>query len=104
MMPITLQELHADTFAPYIQAEFQVLDDLPVQVALQLVEVHGRSQLPHQEIFTLVFHGPGSYFIPQGIHKLKHSVLGEIDLFLVPVGQDPQGFQYEAVFNRLISK
>ncbi len=103
MTPVTLEELHADRFAEYINSEFQVLDYLPVQFALRMVEVQERSKSPQQEIFALLFHGPGQYFMPQGIHKLKHSQLGEIDLFLVPVGQDPQGFQYEAVFNRLIS-
>ncbi len=102
MTPVPLEEFHADTFAEYINGEFQVLDDLPVPFTLRMVGVQEQSKSPHQEVFTLIFHGPGQNFLPQGIHKLQHSELGEIDLFLVPVGQDAQGFQYEAVFNRLI--
>ena len=40
--------------------------------------------------------------MPQGIHRLTHSNLGELELFLVPVGRDSAGFQYEAAFNNLI--
>ncbi len=97
-----LDELHVDVFAEYIHSEFQVMDDPSIQLALQLVEVTERTKSPHQEIFNLLFHGPAQYFLPQGIHKLNHGRLGEIELFLVPVGQDAQGFQYEAVFNRLV--
>jgi hypothetical protein len=32
------------------------------------------------------------------MHQLKHERLGEMELLLVPVGQDKEGFQYQAVF------
>lgn len=41
----------------------------------------------------------GAFTLPQGIHRLRHPVLGEFDLFLVPVGRDRDGLLYEAVFN-----
>jgi hypothetical protein len=41
-------------------------------------------------------------FLPQGMRKLQHETVGELDLFLVPVGQDAQGFQYEAAFNHVL--
>ncbi len=102
MTSVTLEELHADRFTEQIHTEFQVLDYLPVQYTLLLLEVQERSKSPRQESFALLFRGPAQYFMPQGMHKLTHSSLGKIDLFLVPVGQDAEGFQYEAVFNRLI--
>ncbi len=102
MTSVNLEELHADRFGEQVHTDFQVLDYLPVQFALRLVEVTERLNLPHQESFALLFRGPAQHFLPQGIHKLNHSRLGEIDLFLVPVGQDAEGFQYEAVFNHLI--
>src|SRR5438105_12018132 len=99
---MTLEELHIDRFAESINSEFQVVDHSSVEFALQLLEVNERVNSPHQENFALLFHGPAPFFLPQGIYKLKHSHLGELDLFLVPVGQDSEGFQYEAVFNRLV--
>jgi len=98
-----LEELQQSRFSELLQSEFQVLDDPAAEFAVRLVEVIDRSNTPHQEVFTLLFHGPANYFISQGIHKLKHRNLGEIEIFLVPVGQDKDGFHYEAVFNRFVS-
>lgn len=103
MTHVALEELHVDQFRGFLNSDFQVVGDPPVDLALRLVEVQERSNSPQQEVFALLFHGPAQYFMPQGIYQLKQSSLGEIELFLVPVGQDSQGFQYEAVFNRFIS-
>ena len=56
-----------------------------------------------QENFSVLFHGPLERFLPQGMVGLRHETLGEFELFLVPVARDTDGFQYEAVFNRLIA-
>jgi len=38
--------------------------------------------------------------LPQATYTLEHTELGELDIFLVPVGPDGGGRQqYEAVFN-----
>ena len=98
-----LEELQQARFTELLNSDFQVFDDPATAFAVRLVEVNDRATTPHQEVFTLLFHGPTKNFIGQGIHKLKHKDLGEIDIFLVPVGQDKDGFQYEAIFNRLVS-
>ncbi len=100
---MSLEELHKESFAAYINGEFQVIDHPAGPIDLKLVDASDRGTSARQEIFALLFHGPGGCFLRQGIYRLKHSGLGEIELFLVPVGQDQEGFQYEAVFNRLIS-
>ena len=48
--------------------------------------------------FSLVFRGPLEPVLPQGIRRLEHAGLGELDLFLVPIGPDEVGMRYEAVF------
>jgi hypothetical protein len=48
--------------------------------------------------FSLVFRGPAAPVLPQGTHALHHDALGDLDLFLVPLGPDSDGMRYEAAF------
>ena len=48
--------------------------------------------------FSLVFRGPARSAFPQGTYRLGHTDLGELDLFLVPLGPDGDLMQYEAAF------
>ena len=97
-----LEKLKPTTFAKHLNSEFQVQDPAAQPFALKLVQVVRRTKTAQYEAFSLLFHGPAAHFIPQGIHKINHTQLGEVDLFLVPVGKNDNGFEYEAVFNRLV--
>ena len=47
--------------------------------------------------FSLFFLAP--LLVPQQIYRVTHDALPEpLDLFLVPIGREPNGFSYEAVF------
>ena len=48
--------------------------------------------------FSLVFRGPLEPILPQQIYRFEHDALGAFDLFIVPIGPDESGMQYEAVF------
>jgi hypothetical protein len=66
----------------------------------RLVEVPASPGAPRQEPFTLTFLGPAGQHLPQRTYRLRHDSLGELDVFLVPVGPLADGrHQYEAVFN-----
>lgn len=74
-------------------------------VALELVDAAEGSQPggrgpdgQERTQFSLVFRGPGAPWLPQATHRLVHPELGELDLFLVPLGPDAEGMRYEAVF------
>lgn len=97
-----LPDYHQEEFARCVDEKFSVTGDPAGAFDIRLVDVNGRTNTPGQEIFALLFHGPRAPYLPQGIHKLVNERLGELDIFLVPVGQDSDGFQYEAVFNRLV--
>jgi|ERR1051325_10183411 hypothetical protein len=56
------------------------------------------------ERFSLYFKGPGDLFLQQGTYRLEREGMGELDIFLVPVGRDESGFRYEAVFNLFKNK
>jgi hypothetical protein len=47
-----------------------------------------------------VFRAPAEHRLPQGIYTLIHPELGELEIFLVPIRADKDGFYLEAVFNR----
>jgi hypothetical protein len=48
--------------------------------------------------FMLTFVGPPEYLFPQRIYRMEHDAIGAFDLFIVPVGRDANGVQYEAIF------
>jgi hypothetical protein len=48
--------------------------------------------------FVLDWHGPYEPVLPQDIYALRHGD-EEFEMFIVPVGRDRSGAQYEAVFN-----
>jgi hypothetical protein len=85
----------ADTFEPHVGSDFGVGGG-----ALRLDEVTRLAPSPgspREVPFSLVFVvAPGSAgSLPQQTHVLSHEVLGDLEIFLVPIGPD----RYEAVFN-----
>ena len=57
-----------------------------------------------QECFSAYFSGPAEKGLIQGSYVMDHEKMGRLHIFLVPVAKDEKGFQYEAVFNRLIEE
>jgi hypothetical protein len=49
--------------------------------------------------FELIFHGPDSPYAPQGTWRVEHPELGELALFVVPLGPEGGAMQYQAVFS-----
>jgi len=49
--------------------------------------------------FSLVFRNTSPLLFPQQIYRMRHPGLGALDIFLVPVAQDRDGFLYQAIFN-----
>jgi hypothetical protein len=69
-------------------------------IALTLAEVSGLGTGigGRRAPYSLIFRGPIRPILPQRIYRLCQPVMGEIDLFLVPIGPDGEGMRYEAVF------
>lgn len=55
--------------------------------------------LGDREAFSIVFRGEGSVVLEQQIYRMRNDKLGEMDLFIVPIGPDEKGMCYEAVFS-----
>ena len=69
------------------------------ETEMELVETVQRES-DVSEGFTLLFQGSDDVFLNQQIYAFSHDKLGDFELFIVPVGKDEKGYQYEAVFNR----
>jgi hypothetical protein len=94
-----LSALTADDFDRLVGADF-ALADRPEHAALTLTAVSRsgrRSEL--REGFALLFTGAGQQVMAQDVYALRHPELGELAIFLVPVGADAEGVRYEAVFS-----
>jgi hypothetical protein len=49
--------------------------------------------------FSLSFLARDPRVLPQRIYRLEHNGLGEVSIFVVPVGKNAEGVTYEATFN-----
>ncbi|MDD5543535.1 MAG: hypothetical protein PHX83_10220 [Acidobacteriia bacterium] len=97
---MALEKLRLTDFNEQRRTKFQVVLSEASKVELQLIQVTDHTRVPEWEQFSLIFQGPPEPFLEQKIYSMGHSVLGSFDVFLVPVGKQPAGFLYEAVFNR----
>jgi hypothetical protein len=94
-----------DDFADRVGEEFRVRAPDGNSLTLVLSEVEARTpadDAPSDEAarrqFSLIFRGPSDRQLSQGVWELDHDEIGELALFLVPLGPDADGARYEAAF------
>jgi hypothetical protein len=96
-------ELTQEEFSRHLNTKFRINAETPQPVELELTGVLGYRPEPNEqqgmERFSAVFSGPPDVFLSQGVYALTHEQMGDIQLFLVPLGSEERGFNYEAVFN-----
>src|SRR5438105_15889519 len=98
-----LDQLTRETFADHLGGTFRLHYGAAEPLAVELVAAtalgaeSGRRPGRRQP-FSVVFRGPGAPVLPQRIYRFEHPALGALDLFVVPIGPDGVGMQYEAVF------
>jgi hypothetical protein len=97
---MTLESLTRESFAENLNTTFRLADGQGAAREIDLVEVSDASRSGAAERFSLVFRGALDFFLPQSIYRIEHERLGAFELFLVAIGREPDGFRYEAVFNR----
>ena len=95
-----LDRLTVEDFKPLEGSSFRV-DELSIHLVLESVRTtmeSERARLKRQP-FSLTFRGPVESPLTQKIYSLTHDALGEsLPIFLVPVGRNEKGFEYEAIF------
>src|SRR5215216_3899069 len=97
-----LENLKLSSFSEHLGTKFRVYGGEDASVELELVEAVNRGSNAKQERFAILFRGPMEVAVVQGTYKVTHDRLGSFDLFLVPIGVNEGGREYEAVFNRLV--
>lgn len=88
-------------FEPLIGSGFTLwLDDTTALPACLVEARAGSGATPGGRLpFSLTFEAPAEPALPQSIYRLEHPQLAAMELFLVPIGRQPTGLQYEAVFS-----
>lgn len=99
-----MDNLALSVFESHVGSVFKLTIDVNLEIDLVLVSaermsVAGPSFSPDSDRpFSLLFRGPEAHPFGQGIHHLSHWVMGEMEIFLVPMQPDAEGPLYEAVF------
>lgn len=92
-------------WAEHIGSTFALRHGDGLSENLQLTDVNklggGRPlKVGDREPYALVFRAASrQFFLPQRIYPLNHPALGEIEIFLVPLGPDEHGMRFEAIFS-----
>jgi len=88
----TLDTLRSGDFAPYQNQMFCIqLEGLePIELELVSVTETGPASRPEgRQPFSLHFLGPVSrQYLIQHIYRLEHEQMGELELFMVPLGPE----------------
>jgi GNAT superfamily N-acetyltransferase len=91
--------LTSDLFRSALGTWFEVAQPGP-PLLLPLREVNEHAPAGGFVRFSLLFHGPGDRLLPQGLYTLRHPLVGDHDLFLVPViGSTSERILYECCFS-----
>ena len=97
-----LDQLTLETFEPLVDTTFWAVFPNGSKVELRLIRaakvMESEAARLARHPFSLFFIGPKSYLLKQQIYRIAHETLGEIELFLVPVGVEGDTYLYEAVF------
>jgi hypothetical protein len=94
-----IEPLKLEDFIPHVHSQFQIAGEEKVELELTSATDHSNAQL---EQFSLIFTGAVSPYLPQRLYALSHPHMGNVELFLVPVGPDQTGMRYEAAFSRFV--
>lgn len=98
----TPADVSAEQFSECLNETFTISRD-DAQFEARLIDVRrlgGHATRADQQPFSILFHASDAVNLPQNTYRADHAAIGELDLFLVPVGPDPDhgGMCFEAVF------
>jgi hypothetical protein len=104
---MNLNELTLETAQPLVDTVFQVALDDGRTLEMKLIDampfaiprrIRRGSREPKRASFALYFLGPREPILPQRMYHFRSADIELAGLFIVPVGSDAEGTEYEAVF------
>jgi len=93
-----------EEFSKHVNTKFRIHVNETEAIEAQLTHVSELLASPQQERFSIVFRASNEPFLGQGTRRFEHDQMEAFDLFIVPIGRNEEGTDYEAVFNRLVKK
>lgn len=101
---MTTHMLTSADFTPHLHDVFfvQLAHAEPIPLELTEVAEWGPTDHPHGERrpFSLLFRGPASnLYLLQHTYELQHKHLGQLAIFLVPLGPEAGRMRYQAIFS-----
>jgi hypothetical protein len=95
-----LATVRCEEFAACLNQDFEIVfTDGTLPVKLSEARPLGVRPESIREPFSLAFVVARPLRLPQGVYKMRHPQLGEMEIFLVQVAADQTGSTFEAVFN-----
>jgi uncharacterized protein DUF6916 len=97
-----LESLTVDSFTPHVGTSFWAMFPNGSKVELRLLRaarvMESEAARLVRHPFSLFFLGPKSRFLRQNTYSITHESLDAMEIFIVPVGEEGDGYLYEAVF------
>ena len=97
-----LDQLTSESFSSHLNQNFTIILPEGMSISAELIEItvnKTAGESSRRKSFSLVFRTDGEQKFDQGIYKVRHENMPELDIFLVPIGPDSKGLCYEAIFN-----
>jgi hypothetical protein len=91
-----------ESFSPHLNSTFELgLGESGMELTLAQATKQPVQAFPGmmREPFSLIFRSGSPVVLPQRIYPFRHTEMGKLDIFIVPVARDAQGIVYQAVFN-----
>jgi len=96
------EQVTIESFEPHVGSSFWAEFPNGAKVELRLTRaakvMESEAARLERHPFSLFFDGPRSFLLRQHTYRLAHEQLGAMEIFLVPVGETRETYQYEAVF------
>src|SRR2546421_10069312 len=97
---LELDKVRCEEFAVCLDQDFGIVSpDGTLPVKLSEARPLGARPESIREPFSLTFVASRPLRLPQGVYKMRHPQLGEMEIFLVQIGADQNSSIFEAVFN-----